>query len=418
MVSMSPVWILSGVLLALAVMAAAFLWPRRRGNSAHATVVAEDEQVQTNRRIQQQHLVDLDQALTDGRLDVQQHAQAREDWMRQVLVEVDHRPSTPAVTAVTQPVHTAVWVLVLLVLTAMTYAKLGSQQTWHSPPLSQRVPIPNVTPVQAQAQIAQWTQHLTSAPNDAQAWLSLARLHASQNAHVLAEKALARVVSLAPEPDLWLERAQMRALSLGGDFSGEPWKWILAVLAEEPQHLNALVLAGSAARSQKRLVDAQAYWQQALALVPPGSAAAQDLQQGLSQISQQSSATSAPPEPPASTLLALIQGEVRASPELQDQLARESTLLVYALNEDGSRRPVAIFRSDSPTWPVRFALSDSMGMGAPPVLSALPRVRLVARLQTPAAPAQAERVWQVELDAVKIGVQGVVMNLGVEASVR
>jgi cytochrome c-type biogenesis protein CcmH len=417
MVFVSPLWVLAGVLLALALMVVAFLWPRRRSDSGQGTVVGEDEQAQANRRIQQQHLADLDQALVDGRLDVQQHAQARDEWMRQVLAEVDRSPNTPVVAAVDQRARTA-WVLVLVVLTAMTYAQLGARQTWHTPPLSQRVPIPTVTPEQAQAQIAQWTQHVATAPNDAHAWLSLARLHNSQNAHALAEQALARVVDLAPESDLWLERAQMRALSLGGDYSGEPWQWILAVLADEPQHLNALVLAGSAARSQQRFGDAQAYWQQALALVPPGSAAAQDLQQGLSQIAESASAGPAPAEPPASALLALIQGEVRVTPELQGQVAQGATLLVYALNMDGSRRPVSIFRSDSPSWPVRFVLSDSMGMGVPPLLSSLPQVRLVARLQTTAAPAQAERVWQVELDGVNTGVQGVVLQLGVEASVR
>ena len=417
MALMSSMWVFGGVLLALALLAAAFLWPRG-GHAGQGAVVPDDGQAQANRLIQQQHLADLDQALKDGRLDRQQHAQAQEDWMRQVLAEIDLAPRPVALAGVAQPVRTGVWVLALVVLTAATYAPLGAWQIWQTPPLSQRVPIPDLTPAQTQAQIAQWTQHLAAAPNDAQAWLSLARLHASQNAHALAEQALARVVVLAPEPDLWLERAQMRALSLGGDYGGEPWQWILTVLAEEPQHLNALVLAGSAARSQQRWGDAQGYWQQALALVPPGSPAAQDLQQGLSQIAEQAAATPTPAEPPASALMALIQGEVQATPDLQDLVAQGGTLLVYALNEDGSRRPVSIFRSDSPTWPVRFALSDSMGMGAPPLLSALPQVRLVARLQTPTAPAQAERVWQVELDGVKTGVQGVVLKLGTEASVR
>lgn len=54
----------------------------------------------------------------------------------------------------------------------------------------------------------------------------LARLHAAQNVHAPAEQALARVLALSPELDLWIERAQVRALSAGGIYTGEPWQWI------------------------------------------------------------------------------------------------------------------------------------------------------------------------------------------------
>jgi cytochrome c-type biogenesis protein CcmH len=58
------------------------------------------------------------------------------------------------------------------------------------------------------------------------------------------------------------------------------------VLRDQPQHLNALVLAGSAALSEKRNEAAQAYWQGALALVPADSEAGQSLQQDLAQAAE------------------------------------------------------------------------------------------------------------------------------------
>jgi cytochrome c-type biogenesis protein CcmH len=87
-------------------------------------------------------------------------------------------------------------------------------------------------------QTRQWLQTTEKRPEDAEAWLTLARLHAAQNAHALSEQALARVLTLAPEPDLWIERAQMKALSVGGVYAGEPWQWIQNVLRDQPQHLN------------------------------------------------------------------------------------------------------------------------------------------------------------------------------------
>jgi cytochrome c-type biogenesis protein CcmH len=258
-----------------------------------------------------------------------------------------------------------------------------------------------------------WQQTTQQKPEDAEAWLTLARLHAAQNAHALAEQALARVLALSPEPDLWIERAQMKALSAEGVYAGEPWQWIQDVLRAQPTHLNALVLAGSAALSEKRHADAQLFWQQALSLVPAESEAAQGLQQALAQVAPL--AQQAPVADLAKARTAdsqpLIQGEVRVSTEVKSQLKAGATLFVYALAEEGSRRPVAIWRGTPTSWPVSFALSDSMGMGAPPLLSSLSQVRLVARISKTGSAQKQDDDVQVELPGVKTGVQGVVLQI-------
>jgi cytochrome c-type biogenesis protein CcmH len=286
--------------------------------------------------------------------------------------------------------------------------------------LSQRVKISATTPEQLAEQTRVWQEATQKRPDDAQAWLTLARLHAAQNAHAPAEQALARVLALSPEPDLWIERAQMKALSAGGVYTGEPWQWIQNVLRDQPQHLNALVLAGSAALSEKRHAAAQGYWQGALALVPADSEAGQSLQQALAQAAEMAAAPAevaavAAGALPAATAAGdtqpLIEGEVRVSPEVQSQIAAGATLFVYAMAEEGSRRPVAIWRGTPTSWPVRFALSDSMGMGAPPMLSDLKQVRLVARVSKTGSAQKQEGDLQVELAGVKTGVRGVVLNM-------
>jgi cytochrome c-type biogenesis protein CcmH len=305
-------------------------------------------------------------------------------------------------------------VAVLVVLSGLSYLQLGSPQTWWPLPLSQRVQISATTPAQWAEQTRVWEQATQKRPEDAEAWLTLARLHAAQNAHALAEQALAKVLSLAPEPDLWIERAQMKALSAGGVYAGEPWQWIQNVLLEQPLHLNALVLAGSAALSEQRHADAQGYWQRALALVPADSDAAQGLQQALDkaqELQRSPRALAAAKDPVARPgNKPLIEGEVRISSALKSQIPVGATLFVYALAEEGARRPVAIWRGTPEVWPVQFALSDSMGMGAPPVLSELAQVRLVARISKTGSAQKQEGDWQVELPGVKTGMQGVVLN--------
>jgi cytochrome c-type biogenesis protein CcmH len=402
-----PPWTM--LFLALLLLGGVVAWVVQRGLKPQAhhsaeSVVPEDLQWQTHRRIQQQHLTDLDTSLAEGRLNAQQHTAARDELLRHLLADAAHA-NTAAPAA---PAFSWGWlVVVLIVLTGLSYWQLGASQTWWPLPLSQRVQISATTTEQLTEQTRQWQEATHQRPNDALAWLTLARLHAAQNAHLQAEQALAKVLALSPEPDLWIERAQMKALGAGGVYAGEPWQWIQNVLRAQPQHLNALVLAGSAALSEQRHAAAQSYWQQALALVPAESEAAQSLQQALAQ-----SADKEQPKAQSQSLdRPLIQGEVRVSAQVQSQLGLGATLFVYAMAEEGTRRPVAIWRGTPTAWPVAFVLRDSMGMGASPLLSDLPQVKLVARISKTGTAQRQPDDWQVELSGVKTGVQGVVLNI-------
>ncbi|WP_291932457.1 c-type cytochrome biogenesis protein CcmI [Limnohabitans sp.] len=413
--SFLPPWLgLLLALLALGLLAAGVL---QRGLKKQVLFVGLELQSHTNRRIAQEHLADLDRALAEGRLTALQHQAARDELLRHLLDDAEQSDDAPAASV---PARWLWMVLALVLLSGLSYVQLGAPQTWWPKPLSQRVQISATTPAQLAEQTRLWQEATQKRPEDAQAWLTLARLHAAQNAHAPAEQALARVLALSPEPDLWIERAQMKALSAGGVYAGEPWQWIQDVLRSQPQHLNALVLAGSAALSEKRHAAAQDYWQRALALVPADSEAGQGLQQAVAQAAEMAAAPSATvavgagplsAATPAGDAKPLIQGEVRVSPEVQSQIAAGSTLFVYAMAEEGSRRPVAIWRGTPTSWPVRFALSDSMGMGAPPVLSSLAQVRLVARVSKTGSAQKQEVDLQVELAGVKTGVQGVVLNI-------
>lgn len=407
--SFLPPWM--GLLCVLLCLGGLAAWVVQRGLKQKVPAMNGDVQSQVNRQIHQQHLADLDRALSEGRLDAGQHQSARDELLRHVLD--DDAQAAVSRSNASLPVAWRWMVVGLVLLSGLSYVQLGAPQTWWTVPLSQRVKISATTPEQLAEQTRQWLQTTQKSPKDAEAWLTLARLHAAQNANALAEQALAQVLSLAPEPDLWIERAQMKALSAGGVYAGEPWQWIQDVLRTQPQHLNALVLAGSAALSEKKYEAAQKFWQQALSLVPANSEAADGLQQAVAKAGQLQEAPGA--EVKAAGRPAdqrpLIQGEVRISPEVQSQIGAGATVFVYALAEDGSRRPVAIWRGTAAAWPVRFGLSDSMGMGAPPLLSSLAQVRLVARISKTGSAQKQEGDFQVELPGVKTGVQGVVLSI-------
>ena len=407
--SFLPPWL--GLILLLLCLGGLAAWVLQRGLKRKVFADDSDVQSQINRQIHQQHLADVDRALREGRLNTEQHRSARDELLRHVLDDAAQAVGSRSGGGLAV---SWLWIVVALVLlSGLSYLQLGAPQSWWAAPLSQRVKISATTPEKLVEQTRYWLQTTQESPEDAVAWLTLARLHAAQNEYALSDQALARVLSLAPEPDLWIERAQMKALSLGGIYAGEPWQWIENVLREKPLHLNALVLAGSAALSEKKYEAAQAYWQRALALVPDDSEAAQGIQQALTQIASQAQTQRPEVKAPANSVdeRPLIQGEVRVSSDVQTQIGAGATLFVYALAEDGSRRPVAIWRGTPAAWPVRFGLSDSMGMGAPPLLSSLTQVRLVARISKTGSAQKQEGDFQVELTGVKTGVQGVVLQI-------
>jgi cytochrome c-type biogenesis protein CcmH len=80
--SFLPPWL--GLVLALLALGALAAGVLQRGLKKQVQLVGLDLQSQTNRRIQQEHLADLDRVLADGRLTALQHQAARDELLRSV----------------------------------------------------------------------------------------------------------------------------------------------------------------------------------------------------------------------------------------------------------------------------------------------------------------------------------------------
>ena len=137
-----------------------------------------DLQSQAHQRIVQQHLAEIDQSLAEGRLNAAQHAAARDDWLRQVLEDVAQTAKPPPITAPSRMLWAGLIVL-LVVLTGLSYGLLGTPQSWRSVPLSQQVQIQGTTSAQWSEQIQLWQQTTQTQPDNPKGWLMLARLHAA-----------------------------------------------------------------------------------------------------------------------------------------------------------------------------------------------------------------------------------------------
>lgn len=125
---------------------------------------------------------------------------------------------------------------------------------------------------QVQAELA---QHLLRQPDDARARVLLARLDLQAQRYPQAvagfERALKGPSKAAGDPGVWVEYAEAAGLQQAGRLAGLPRQLVDKALSLNPDHPQALDLAGSAAWEAGDFTLAARHWQRLLAQLPAGS---------------------------------------------------------------------------------------------------------------------------------------------------
>ncbi len=123
--------------------------------------------------------------------------------------------------------------------------------------------------------------HLERQPRDARAWVIFARLQAEAGQFAQAaqayEKALALPSKVAADAAVWCEFADALGMAQGGTLAGRPRQLIERALALNPNHPQALEMAGSAEYEQGNYAAALRFWRPLLAILEPGSQARAEL---------------------------------------------------------------------------------------------------------------------------------------------
>jgi cytochrome c-type biogenesis protein CcmH len=225
----------------------------------------------------------------------------------------------------------------------------------------------------------------------------LARVQRARAHFDEAAAALRKALSLSRDDDLWVELAEVLAQQNKGVFAGEPWSIIQKVLATDPHHLNALLLAGSASYSELNFPSALRFWERAREVVAVDSPDAPELDRAIAEARNKLGlppipARAASKEPSTSTVASganeknaaqqsvRISGRVSVSPELTDKVAPTDTVFIYATPVAGSRMPVAIVKITANQLPYDFVLDDTTAMNPNVKLSGMEEVTVRARI--------------------------------------
>jgi cytochrome c-type biogenesis protein CcmH len=364
---MMQFWAMAAAMVALALVFV--LPPLLRGKPAAG------DQNAANVAIFKQRLAELEREAAGGGLTEQGLAEARAELERQLLGDL--RPQSA--TAKTKPARGVAAAVALLVpaLAAGLYFQLGGL------PLDEQ-PTAQI-PADREGQIAFIRDNLeelqakvAAEPENLEGWLMLARSHMVLEQYQVAADALARAERhLGEQPDLLASRAEAAGYAAQGDLTGLPSQLLQRALAIEPAHPKALWLAGLAALQGEDNRQAELYWRRLLAVLPPESGTAAQVEQMLTRLE---------PAPASAAKLAVT---VRLDPALAQGLPPEATVFVLARAAEGPRAPLAVVRRQVRDLPLTLTLDDSMAMVPEMNLSRFPQVVVEARVSRSGAAAAA-----------------------------
>jgi cytochrome c-type biogenesis protein CcmH len=267
------------------------------------------------------------------------------------------------------PITAALVVALLLPLLAgLGYWKLGTPEALRPGATAAEV---EPGPERMGELVDQLWQRLQKTPNDAEGWALLGRSLSSLDQHDRAAEAFSRAAKLVPnDAGLLADYADALAVSRGRKLEGEPLALAKRALEIDPQQLKALALAGAGEFQAGNAAAAAAYWKRALALIPPDSELARQLQATLQKMQ---------PGP-------VLRGTVSLDPKLAAAAAPEDTVFILARPADGGRVPLAVERTTVAALPYQFSLDDSMAMAPGNVISAHAKVIVVARISKTGKP--------------------------------
>jgi cytochrome c-type biogenesis protein CcmH len=270
---------------------------------------------------------------------------------------------------------------------------------------------------QVERSIERTLEAVKAEPADAAGWAMLAHSYVMLGRYGAASEAYAKLLALRPDDAaVHADAADALAAAQGGRLQGAPAALVARALLLDPASLRALGLAAKEAFERRRYDEAAAYWERALKLTQDAG-----VRQQIELSLAEARALGAPA--PAATVatvaattsaasgLAFVSGRVTVAAALQDRIAPDDTVFVFARPAEGSRMPVALLRRQARDLPLYFALDDTLAMVPQSRLSQQGRVMLGVRVSRRGDAIAAPGDLQGQLGPVALGTTGLRLEI-------
>ena len=370
-----------------------FLWPllKRQESSKKG----EGEKALS---VYRQQFAELEQDLKNALLTDEQYQQSKRELERRLLEETGPAEATPP--AGVWPVNSRAVVVVLAVIiptiSGLLYWTLGNPEaitlsSVSSPAVQGGLDNAHRTSEGLDALSERLKKKLEQNPNDGVGWALLARSYVEIGRHADAVPIYEKAMKLIPDdPQLLVDYADALGVLHGRKLAGKPELLIQQALKIDPNHVKALMLAGTLAFDRKDFGQAAQHWERASANLPTeaegevrqellsGIAEAQGLA-GVKPVMVKAVGLAAPSTKSGGQTTA-ISGTVSLAPGLAGESGPTDTLFVFAREMNGPPMPVSIVRATKNELPFTFHLDDSTSLMPSRKLSDVGTVVIVARL--------------------------------------
>ncbi|MBI4996147.1 MAG: c-type cytochrome biogenesis protein CcmI [Rhodocyclales bacterium] len=364
---MTTFLIAAAVLLAVSLALLVRPWWRRAG-------VQRASRRDLNTTIYRDQLRELDRDRASGQLAEADYQTARAEIQRRLLEDAA-QDDTPLVAAA-HPRRTLVALLLALpLLAAGIYSWLGS------PAALDQMQRRDFSQQDIDKMVAGLAAKLENEPDNLQGWAMLARSYKTMRRTAEAERAYEKAFALVEQdPQLLADYADLLA-SKTGDLAGRPEQLIAKALALDPDHLQSLWLAGTAAFNRADYATAVRHWQRAQRQLPPESEDARMLASIVEEAQQKMGARKASPVAKASAAApAAIRGRVELAAAMKAQAAPSDTIFIVAREAGGGPMPLAAKRAQVADLPMDFSLDDNDALMPSRPLSSAKAVQIEARV--------------------------------------
>lgn len=369
------------------------LWPLLKRQES-----SKKEEGEKPLSVYRQQFAELEQDLKNTLLTDEQYQLSKQELKRRLLDETGAAEAAPP--ARVWPVNSrAVGValaVIIPIISGLLYLEWGNQQAIILPSVSLPaaqggLDVAHQTSEGLDALSERLKKKLEQNPNDGVGWALLARSYVEIGRHADAMPMYEKAMKLIPDdPQMLVDYADALGMLHGRKLAGKPEQLIQQALKIDPNHVKALMLAGTVAFDRKEFGQAAQYWERAGANLPTDveGDVRQELLSGIAEAkglagvkpAMAKAVSLAAPLTRSGGQTAAISGTVSLASGLAGKVAPTDTLFVFAREMNGPSMPVSIVRATKQDLPFTFQLDDSTSPMPSRKLSDAGTVVIVARL--------------------------------------
>jgi cytochrome c-type biogenesis protein CcmH len=375
--------------------------------------------------VYRQQFAELEQDLKNAVLTDEQYQQSKRELERRLLDETGSADTAPIAARwqVNSRLVAAVLAIIIPTASGALYWQLGNplaitHPSASSPTAQGGSDFDHQTSEGLEALSERLKEKLEQNPNDGVGWALLARSYVEMGRHSEAVTIYEKAMKLIPDdPQLLVDYADALGVLYGRKLAGKPELLIQQALKIDPNHVKALMLAGTVAFDRTEFGQAAQYWERASANLPTDAEGEvrQELLSGIAEAkgfaggkpAMVKAAGGAAPSPIPGGQVAAISGAVSLAPSLAGKGAPTDTLFVFAREMNGPPMPVSIVRATKQDLPFTFRLDDSTSPMPSRKLSGAGTVVIVARLSKSGQAVPQSGDLEGTSQPVKSGVDGI-----------